>query len=182
MGEEEGEEAKKAEEGEEAKKAEEGEDAKLDAMLVKAKKNGEEQDKPEALSVNTATGGEGKSRSGSMSPCSPTTPLSKMRQIATEKGDAAGDTAGVHYCAVCKVSSLNADIEEDDEHLGTFYCDVCWEQHLDDEEKLVQAGAGAAGAEFEDVCSGCNIKTNVTADPDNDGKLYCPSCWGGWGA
>jgi hypothetical protein len=105
----------------------------------------------------------------------PLTPLTKIREISVTKVESAGDTAGVNHCTVCEVSSLNADIEEDDEHPGTYYCDVCWDKHLDAEEQSFDD-------KVEAVCTGCDEKKAVTPDPDNPTKMYCTTCWAGWGA
>jgi hypothetical protein len=39
-------------------------------------------------------------------------------------------------CSVCALSSLNANIEEDDEHPGMMYCDDCWDKKLSEEGEL----------------------------------------------
>jgi hypothetical protein len=54
------------------------------------------------------------------------------------------DIAAIGHCVECSVSSLDANVEEDDMFPGTFYCNACWKKQLDAEEDW--AGVAVVGA------------------------------------
>jgi hypothetical protein len=54
---------------------------------------------------------------------------------ATCQDDDGYDAVGtLQHCSVCHVSSLDANIEEDDMYPNDLYCNTCWEKQLDLEE------------------------------------------------
>jgi hypothetical protein len=88
----------------------------------------------------------------------------------------------MHVCSSADCGVSSADLEEDEDNPGVYYCASCWDKFEQDDIAASDNTAPAAveAAPVMHVCSSadCGVSSaDLEEDEDNPGVYYCSSCW-----